>query len=259
MESLKWDAMQRALTLPCITSQLLEECGNLSHTCFPATRLITGIDVNCPNKDGITPLYLATIIGGDSCQIQNSLCKVGNVIKSYGRTLQFPTMEAEYFLIFNIFFGINHSHLFLELTREEILALQQNCGRDECQEYHSRNMDLFKTSDEVDRVHNNYKSKVDKCSRFIEACPSDIKTGLCHFSYVMLIFDKQVILKYNFLHVRNSFIRFLDEEIERLKKLVCGNETSFRGDMWNRTTSVSTGNNRHVSSFPETCPRTYSS
>ena len=32
---------------------------------------VTGIDVNCPNKDGITPLYLATIIGGDSCQIQN--------------------------------------------------------------------------------------------------------------------------------------------------------------------------------------------
>lgn len=81
-------------------------------------------------------------------------------------------------------------------------------------------MDLFKTSDEVDRVHNNYKTEVDKCSRFIEACPSDIKTGLCHFSYGMLIFDKQVILKYNFLHVRNSFIRFLDEEIERLKKLL---------------------------------------
>ena len=181
---------------------------------------VTGIDVNCPNKDGITPLYLATIIGGDSCQIQNSWCKVGNVIKSYGGTLQFPTMEAEYFLIFNIFFGINPSHLFLELTREEILALQQNCGRDECQEYHSRNMDLFKTSDDVDRVHNNYKTEVDKCSRFIEACPSNIKTGLCHFSYVMLIFDKQVILKYNFLHVRNSFIRFLDKEIERLKKLL---------------------------------------
>lgn len=48
---------------------------------------VTGIDVNCPNKDGITPLYLATIIGGDSCQIQNSWCKVGNVIKSYGGTL----------------------------------------------------------------------------------------------------------------------------------------------------------------------------
>ena len=81
-------------------------------------------------------------------------------------------------------------------------------------------MNLFKTSDEVDRVHNNYKTEVDKCSRFIEACPSDIKTELCHFSYVMLLFDKQVTLKYNFLHVRNSFIRFLDEEIERLKKLL---------------------------------------
>ena len=181
---------------------------------------VTGIDVNCPNKDGITPLYLATIIGGDSCQTQNSWCKVGNIIKRFGGTFQYPTLEAEYFLIFNIFFGMNPSHLFLELTEEEILALHQNCGRDECQQYHSRKADIFKTSDEVDRVHNNYKIEVEKCSRFIEECPSDIKTELCHFSYVMLIFDKQVTLKYKFFHIRNSFIRFLDEEIRRLKNLL---------------------------------------
>ena len=181
---------------------------------------VTGIDVNCPNKDGITPLYLATIIGGDSCQTQNSWCKVGNIIKRFGGTFQYPTLEAEYFLIFNIFFGMNPSHLFLELTEEEILALHQNCGRDECQQYLSRKADIFKTSDEVDRVHNNYKIEVEKCSRFIEECPSDIKTELCHFSYVMLIFDKQVTLKYKFFHIRNSFIRFLDEEIRRLKNLL---------------------------------------
>lgn len=181
---------------------------------------VTGIDVNCPNKDGITPLYLATIIGGDSCQTQNSWCKVGNIIKRFGGTFQYPTLEAEYFLIFNIFFGMNPSHLFLELTEEEILALHQNCGRDECQQYHSRKADIFKTSDEVDRVHNNYKIEVEKCSRFIEECPPDIKTELCHFSYVMFIFDKQMTLKYKFFHIRNSFIRFLDEEIRRLKNLL---------------------------------------
>ena len=181
---------------------------------------VTGIDVNCPNKDGITPLYLATIIGGDSCQTQNSWCKVGNIIKRFGGTFQYPTLEAEYFLIFNIFFGMNPSHLFLELTEEEILTLHQNCGRDECQQYHSRKEDIFKTSDEVDIVHNNYKIEVEKCSRFIEECPLDIKTELCHFSYVMFVFDKRVTLKYKFFHIRNSFTRFLDEEIRRLKNLL---------------------------------------
>lgn len=185
-----------------------------------SSKKVTGIDVNCPNEDGITPLYLATIIGGDSCQIQNSWCKVGNIIKSHGGTLQFPTMEAEYFLIFNIFFGMNPSYLFLELTEEEILALNQNCERGECQEYHSRKADIFKTSDKVDRVHNSYQTEVDKCSRFIEECPPDIKTELCHFSYVMLLFDKLVTLKCEFLLIRNSFIRFLDKEIERLKHLL---------------------------------------
>ena len=181
---------------------------------------ITGIDVNCSNKDGITPMYLAKFIGGDSCEWHSPWCKVVEVIKSYGGTLQYPTLEAEYFLIFNMFFGMNPSSLFLELTEDDILALQENCGRDVCEKYKIRNADLFRTSDEVDTVHNDYQKKVDKCSTFVEDCPADIKTKLPHFSFVVFILGQQLTIKFQFFDIRNSFITFLDNEIERLKDLL---------------------------------------
>ena len=181
---------------------------------------ITGIDVHCANRDGITPMYLAKLIGGDSCEWGSPWCKVVDVIKSYGGTLQYPTLEAEYFLIFNIFFGMNPSSLFLELTEEEIMALQENCGRDVCQQYRTANGDLFRTSDEVDRVHNDYQKKVDKCSTLMEDCPTDIKVKLPHFSFVVLILGRQLTIKFTFFHIRNTFVTFLDNEIERLKGLL---------------------------------------
>jgi len=181
---------------------------------------ITGIDVNCPNKDGITPMYLAKFIGGESCKGYGPWCKVVDVIKRHGGTLQYPTLEVEYFLIFNIFFGKNPSSLFLELTDEEILALQENCGRKECQQYKARNLNLFRTSDEVDRVHNDYQKKVERCSKFKKDCPAEIRTKLPHFSFVVLILGEQLNKKFNFFHIRNSFVNFLDKENERLKELL---------------------------------------
>ena len=74
-----------------------------------------------------------------------------DVIKSYGGTLRYPSLEAEYFLVYNIFFGMNPSKFFLELTEDEILTLQEGCGCDECRKYKAANVNLFKTSDEVDR------------------------------------------------------------------------------------------------------------
>ena len=70
-----------------------------------SSKKVTGIDVNCSNKHGITPMYLAKFMGGDSCEGYSPWCKVIEVIKSYGGTLKYPTMEAEYFLIFNVLFG----------------------------------------------------------------------------------------------------------------------------------------------------------
>ena len=181
---------------------------------------ITGIDVNCPNKDGITPMYLAKIIGGDTCERYGPWCRVVDVIKSYGGTLQYPTLEAEYFLIFNIFFGKNPSSLFLELTEDEIMALRENCGRDECQKYKAENIDLFRTSDEVDRVHSGYQKMVDKCSSFGSECSTDVKTKLPHFTFVLSILGEQLCRKFHFIFLRNNFLNFLNNEIERLKKLL---------------------------------------
>jgi len=65
---------------------------------------ITGLDVNCPNKHGITPMYLAMLVGGTTCEWDSPWCKVLQIIRSRGGTLQFPTQEAEYFLISSLFF-----------------------------------------------------------------------------------------------------------------------------------------------------------
>ena len=182
---------------------------------------VQGIDVNCPNKDGITPMYLAKFIGGESCERHSPWCTVIDVIRSFGGTLQYPTSEAEYFLIFNVFFGVNPSSLFLELADDEILALRENCGGDECHKYRSGdNVDLFKTSDEVDEVHNDYKKKADKCSSFLDECPTDIKTKLPHFLFVVLVLGRQLPQRFHFFSVRNSFVAFLDKEISRMKELL---------------------------------------
>ena len=178
---------------------------------------ITGIDVDCPNKDGITPMYLAKIIGGDSCDQYGPWCRVVDVIKSHGGTLQYPTLEAEYFLIFNIFFGKNPSLLFLELTEDEIMALRENCGFDECQTY-KENIDLFWTSNEVDRIYSDYQKKVDKCSSFGSECSTEVKTKLPYFTFVVFILGEQLNRKFDFLCVRNDFVNFLNNEIERLKE-----------------------------------------
>ena len=181
---------------------------------------IIGVDVDCPNKDGITPMYVALFIGGDSCEWHSPWCKVVDVIKSYGGTLRYPSLEAEYFLIYNIFFGLNPSKLFLELTQDEIQTLQEGYGRDECRKYRAKDVNLSKTFHKVDRIRVNFQKEVDKCSSFIKDCPADIKRGLPHFTFVVFFLDRQQALKLNFLHTRNSLVNFLDDEMERLKKLL---------------------------------------
>lgn len=48
---------------------------------------VVGIDVNCPNKDEITPVYLAKFSGGDSCDWGSPWCKVVGVIQRFGGNL----------------------------------------------------------------------------------------------------------------------------------------------------------------------------
>jgi len=185
-----------------------------------SSKEVFGIDVNCTNKDGITPMYLAKFIGGDTCEWHSPWCKVVEVIKSYGGTLHYPPLETEYFLIFNVFFGINPSSLSLALTEHEILTLQEGCGREECRKYKARNVNIFRTSDQLDRVQKDYQKKVDICSTFMEDCPDDIKTTWPHFTLVVFFFDRQQAVKFTFFYIRNSFVAFLDREKERLKGLL---------------------------------------
>ena len=180
---------------------------------------VTGIEVNCPNKHGITPLYLAKFFGGDSCKDRDSpWCKVVEVIKSYGGTLQYPTLEAEYFLIFNVFFGKKPSPLSLELSDEEIMSLNEKCGRHECEQYKISNNDLFKTSADVDNIQRESHKKVEKCSRFMKECPVEIKINeLPHIASVLFVLGKKWGTNFGFFNSRNNFITFVECEMDVLK------------------------------------------
>ena len=173
---------------------------------------VTGIEVNCPNKHGITPMYLAKFMGGNSCEGYSPWCKVVDVIKSFGGTLQYPTMEAEYFLIFNVLFGKNPSPLYLELSNEEIMSLGVRNG---CEHYKINKNDLLKTSFEIDKIHHESHEKVEKCSRFMEECPDEIKTNeLPHISFVVFVLGKKMSEKFLFIAIRNDLIIFLNDWIE---------------------------------------------
>ena len=188
-----------------------------------SNKKVTGIDVNCPNKHGITPLYLAKFFGGDSCKGQSPWCKVINVIKSYGGTLQYPVLQAEYSLFFNVLFGKNSSPLSLELSDEEIMSLREKCGRNECEEYKINNNDLFRTCDEIDKIHNEYNKKLEKCFKFREDCPAELH----HINSVVFLLGRKLRGNFRFFDIRNNLISLLNNEIERSRDLLY-NATRYR-------------------------------
>ena len=153
---------------------------------------ITGIDVNCANKDGITPMYLAMLVGGRSCDWHSPWCKVIQTIKDYGGTLQIPVVEAEYFLLFDLFFGMSPGQLLLELTDSEILTLQENCGHEECKEYKSREDLLSKSFFEINMLYSDYNEQVDHCSMCPKECPPVLRRDLLHFQTMSSIFIRRL-------------------------------------------------------------------
>ena len=183
---------------------------------------LTGLDVNCPNKDGITPMYLAMLAGGVACEWHSPWCKVVDVIKMHGGTLRYPTLEAEYFIVFHLFYGMTPGHLFLELDEHEILTLQDNCGRDECRGYKRGDPDLLKSSSELDRVFNDYNEQVDRCyrSRCRKGCLPEIHQDLPHFQSGRCLFRQQRSLKQQHGIIRDNFDKFLEKEIKRIKSFL---------------------------------------
>lgn len=179
-----------------------------------SNKQIKGLDVNCPNKDGITPMYLAALISGVACDWQSPWCKVVEVIKMFGGTLRYPTIEAEYFLFFHLFFGMSPGHMFLELSEHEISTLHEDCGRYVCESYKSGDFSLFETSSELDRVYLDYMERVHQCDPniFNEGCLPEIHRNMPHFQFAIGVFHQHQLLKLEHHTVRDDLNWLLEDE-----------------------------------------------
>ena len=64
------------------------------------------LDVDCPNVDGITPMYLAKLFGN---KVENKMCnpweQVVKIIKRHGGTMRYPNKETEFNVIYNRIYG----------------------------------------------------------------------------------------------------------------------------------------------------------
>lgn len=165
-------------------------------------------------------MYLAMLVGGRSCDWHSPWCKVVQVIKGYGGTLQNPTVEAEYFLMFDLFFDMSPGNLFLELTDHEILTLQENCGHEECQEYKTRDDHLSKSFCEINKLYNDYNEQVDHCSVCPNGCSPELKSDLPHFQFMSLVFIRQRPLISEHGVTRDSFSMFLATESKRIESVI---------------------------------------
>ena len=180
---------------------------------------VLGIDVNCPNKDGITPMYLAKFFGGDSCQWDpdSPWCKVVDVIQQFNGNLHYPTLESEYFLVSTIEKRFIR-RLYLDLTKQE-MAFLQDLGRD-CQNYTTlASVDLLRAYDDFERISSEYQNKREKCALFKEDCPTE-NLGLPHLDYLLHLIAMQEFRRVSFVSLRDCFTSSLDDEIKQIKELL---------------------------------------
>lgn len=79
------------------------------------------LDVNCPNKDGITPLYLANVFSFEAVKVgsYNPWKEVTRVIKDHGGIMMLPSKDVEMNIIFTRLFGWIPNDLELNL-REDV-------------------------------------------------------------------------------------------------------------------------------------------
>ena len=176
---------------------------------------VKGIDVNCPNKDGITPMYLAMLVGGLNCTLRSPWCKVVEIIRQHGGILQIPTLEAEYFLIFDLFFGMSPSPMYSELAEDEIMTLQAEAENHECKGF-ELNTDLFKSSGKLDKLYHDFYQKLKKCSSGDVECTSGIDKNLPQLEPLKLVMQKHQRFKLRHTMIRSDFVRFLEVEKSRV-------------------------------------------
>lgn len=63
------------------------------------------LDVDCPNRDGITPMYLAKIFGSLDRDIYKPWAEVVQFIENQGGQMQYPSRDTEYNVIYNRLYG----------------------------------------------------------------------------------------------------------------------------------------------------------
>jgi len=69
-------------------------------------KILHQLDINCPNRDGITPMYLAKIFGKLVEQdTYNPWAEVVQFIENQGGQMQYPSRNAEYNVIYNRLYG----------------------------------------------------------------------------------------------------------------------------------------------------------
>ena len=80
------------------------------------------LDVNCANKDGVTPLYLAEVFSFETNESSyNPWREVATIIKEHGGKMVFPEKDAEYTIIYETLYGWIPNRLELSL-RPDVLG-----------------------------------------------------------------------------------------------------------------------------------------
>lgn len=111
------------------------------------------LDVDCPNRDGITPMYLAKIFSFQlESDILNPWAEVVRFIESQGGQMQYPSRAAEYNAIYNRLYGWIPKYLRLNL-RPDIsgffIGLLSTYGYWQANSMHCQRSNLNKTTNEI--------------------------------------------------------------------------------------------------------------
>ena len=170
---------------------------------------VTDLDVNCPNKHGITPMYLAKLAGGTDCHWKSPWCKVVEVIRNFGGKLHYPTIEAEYSLFFHFFLGMSPGHMFLESVEHEMIVnLHEEYG---CCKIEKNG--LLKASSILDKVYDDSTEIIKQCdpNTYNEGCLPAIHEDLPHFHSLMGVFHQHQRLRSRHDIIRHALVKFLND------------------------------------------------
>lgn len=94
-----------------------------------------GLDIDCPDKFGVTPLYLAKLFIGDGTDNKlHPWKKIVRLIESYGGTLRYPHKEAELRLLYIHLYDTTKqsTHINTSLAEKLLQLLERTDNLDHC-------------------------------------------------------------------------------------------------------------------------------